>query len=111
MEASMRVVMLCMLCFLAVQCGAQGPPKGYDGPIPMAGARRPEFPQVQPREAPARKIDVGQLQSQADELAKLAAGVPPDIAQLKKGLLAKDLKHHLKQIEKLSKRLQRELNE
>lgn len=103
--------LFCVLCLLALQCGAQGPPKGYDGPIPMAGGRRPEFPQVEPRQTPARKIDVARLQSQADELAKLAAGVPPDIGQLKKGLLSKDLKRNLKQIEKLSKRLQRELNE
>ncbi|HEU5337291.1 MAG TPA: hypothetical protein VFU27_15070 [Terriglobales bacterium] len=107
----MRLVMFCILCLLAVQCGAQGAPKGYDGPIPMAGGRRPEFPQAGPHEHAARKIDVAQLQSQADELAKLAAEVPPDVEQLKKGLLSKDLKHNLKRIEKLSKRLQRELNE
>ena len=102
---------LLVLFGLTLLCVAQGPPKGYDGPIPMAGGRRPEFPEVGPRPTPARKIDVAQLKSQADQLAKLAAGVPPDIEQLKKGLLSKDLKHNLKQIEKLSKRLQRELNE
>ena len=102
---------LLVLFGLALLCGAQGPPKGYDGPIPMAGARRPEFPEAAPRPIPPRKMDVAQLKSQADQLAKLAAGVPPDIEQLKKGLLSKDLKHNLKQIEKLSKRLQRELNE
>lgn len=105
------ISLLCMFFALTLLCGAQGPPKGYDGPIPMAGGRKPEFPQVEPRQPPARNIDVGRLQSQADELAKLAAGIPPDIAQLKKGLLSKDLKHNLKRIEKLSKRLQRELNE
>jgi len=51
------------------------------------------------------------LQAQADEMAKLAAGVPPDIEQLKKGILSKDLQHTLKRIEKLSKQLRQELRE
>lgn len=105
------ISLLCMFFALTLLCGAQGPPKGYDGPIPMAGGRKPEFPQAGSRQTPMRKLDVAQLQSQADELAKLAAGVPPDVEQLKKGLLSKDLKHNLKRIEKLSKQLQRELNE
>ena len=91
-------------------CGAQGVPKGYDGPLPMPG-RRPEVWKVDPQPTQARKIDVVKLKTQADELAKLAAGVPPDIEQLKKGLLSKDLEHNLKRIEKLSKQLRQELNE
>lgn len=109
----MRLItpLLLVLFGLTLLCGAQGPPKGYDGPIPMAGGRRPEFPEVGRRPTPGQKIDLAELKSQADQLAKLASGVPPDIEQLKKGLLSKDLKRNLKQIEKLSKRLQRELNE
>jgi|SRR5579871_2979586 len=92
-------------------CVAQGPPKGYDGPIPMAGGHQPELWRVGPKPEPARKIDVSQLEAQANEMAKLATGVPPDIDQLRKGLLAKDLESNLKRIEKLSKQLRRELNE
>jgi hypothetical protein len=99
-----------ILCAGSLLCGAQGVPKGYDGPLPMPG-RKPEVWKVDPQPAPARKIDVLKLQTQADELAKLAAGVPPDIEQLKKGLLSKDLEHNLKRIEKLSKQLRQELNE
>ncbi len=99
-----------ILCAGSLLSGAQGVPKGYDGPLPMPG-RRPEVWKVSPQPAPARKIDVLKLQTQADELAKLAAGVPPDIEQLKKGLLSKELEHNLKRIEKLSKQLRQELNE
>lgn len=92
-------------------CAAQGPPKGYDGPIPMAGSREPELWRVPPRTAPEKKVDLAQLKAQADEMAKLADGVPPDVDQLKNGLLAKDLAANLKRIEKLSKQLRRELQE
>ena len=103
-------LILLTLFVCSLLCGAQGVPKGYDGPLPMPG-RRPEIWKVDPQPAPARKIDVVKLRTQADELAKLAAGVPPDIDQLKKGLLSKDLQHNLKRIEKLSKQLRQELNE
>jgi hypothetical protein len=91
-------------------CGAQGVPKGYDGPLPMPG-RRPEVWKVDPQPVQARRVDVVKLKTQADEMARLAAGVPPDIEQLKKGLISKDLAHNLKRIEKLSKQLRQELTE
>jgi hypothetical protein len=108
----MRLVwlVLSLLFVCSLLCGAQGVPKGYDGPLPMPG-RRPELWKVEPQPAPAHKIDLLRLKTQADELAKLAAGVPPNIEQLKKGLLSKDLEHNLKRIEKLSKQLRQELNE
>src|SRR5579864_4531693 len=108
MRSLWLVLLTLFVCSLL--CGAQGVPKGYDGPLPMPG-RRPEIWKVDPQPAPARKIDVVKLRTQADELAKLAAGVPPDIDQLKKGLLSKDLQHNLKRIEKLSKQIRQELNE
>lgn len=103
-------LVLCTLFVCSLLCGAQGVPKGYDGPLPMPG-RRPQLWKADPQPAPVHKIDLPRLKTQADELAKLAAGVPPDIEQLKKGLLSKDLEHNLKRIEKLSKQLRQELNE
>lgn len=72
--------------------------------------RRPEVWKVDPPPQ-ARKVDVVKLKTQADEPTKLAAGVPPDIEQLKKGLISKDVEHNLKRLEKLSKQLRHELNE
>jgi hypothetical protein len=103
-------LVLSTLFVCSLLCGAQGVPKGYDGPLPMPG-RRPEVWKADPQPAQARKIDVIKLKTQADEMAKLAAGVPPDIEQLKRGLLSKDLEHNLKRIEKLSKQLRQELNQ
>ena len=56
-----------------------------------------------------RHIDVRQVRQQADELAKLASGVPRDVSHLQQGLLAKDLNNNLKRIEKISKQLRQEL--
>ena len=82
----MRSLWLVFFTFFAgsLLCGAQGVPKGYDGPLPMPG-RRPEVWKVDPQPAQARKIDVLKLQTQADELAKLAAGVPSGYRATQKG--------------------------
>ncbi len=109
MRSSWLVLPVLFLCSLL--CGGQGTPKGYDGPLPMPPGRKPDFWKQGPPPAPARNLDVVHLQAQADEMAKLAAGVPPDIEQLKKGILSKDLQHTLKRIEKLSKQLRQELNQ
>jgi len=50
-----------------------------------------------------------QLQQDAKELARLAESIPPDIEQVSRGVLPKDLSARLKKIVKLSKRLQEEL--
>jgi len=50
-----------------------------------------------------------QLQQDAAELAKLADSIPPQVEQVRRGLLPRDLNERLKKIEKLSKRLRNEL--
>ena len=45
----------------------------------------------------------------AEELSTLSASVQSDLQQLRKGLLAKDLNEKLKRMEKLSKKLRREM--
>jgi hypothetical protein len=57
-----------------------------------------------------RQIDYEQVQKHADDLARLAQSIPPDVASMRKGVLPKDVIEKLKQIEKLSKRLRTELN-
>ncbi len=92
-------------------------PNLYPGQNPSA--RPPEsehrLPSAQPEQVrkrlPRNPADLLQIKSDADELAKLAGQVRPEIDQLGKGLLSKDLNEQLKRIEKLSKRLRRELNQ
>ena len=59
--------------------------------------------------ASTRRIDLAQLQREADDLARTAQTIPTDVASVRKGMLPKDVIDKLKQIEKLSKRLRLEL--
>jgi hypothetical protein len=58
---------------------------------------------------PSRHLDLEQLQTEADDLARTAQTIPSDVASVRKGMLPKDVIEKLKQIEKLSKRLRTEL--
>jgi hypothetical protein len=58
----------------------------------------------------SRRIDLVQLQKEADDLARTAQTIPSDVASVRKGMLPKDVVQKLKQIEKLSKHLRSELN-
>ncbi len=58
----------------------------------------------------SRHVDLAQLQKEADDLARTAQTIPSDVANVRKGMLPKDVIEKLKQIEKLSKRLRTELN-
>jgi len=64
----------------------------------------------QPPETQTRRIDLAQLQKEADDLARTAQTIPSDVASVRKGMLPKDVIEKLKQIEKLSKHLRSELN-
>jgi hypothetical protein len=65
--------------------------------------------QAQNESMDSRPVDTQALGREADELATLAASVRPDVHNLTRGVLAKDLAQKLKQIEKLSKHLRSEL--
>jgi hypothetical protein len=56
-----------------------------------------------------RTPDPAQLRSEADELSELAKSVPSQVAQASRGRLPKDLNERLKRIEKLAKKLRRDL--
>lgn len=55
-------------------------------------------------------LDSAKVKQQADELAKLAQSIPPDISKVAGGQLPKDLIARLKQIEKLSKALRNQIS-
>lgn len=88
-------------------------------PLPSITPRSPEvehrLPTDQPQQVEARlqrrPLDAAQLKRDAAELAKLAQSIPPEIEQVGKGRLPKDLNGQLKRIEKLSKQLRRELSQ
>jgi hypothetical protein len=50
------------------------------------------------------------IKQEADQLSKLARTIPSDVDKVTKGQLAQDLAARLKQIEKLSKDLRREIS-
>ncbi|MGA2985051.1 MAG: hypothetical protein ABSG32_14660 [Terriglobia bacterium] len=101
------------LLFALLQLPGQNPPwtpnPSGQGPPAPAPTR---FPIDDPRQAPQPakpKIDAAQVKRDAEELAKLAGEIPPDIEQANKGVVSKELNDRLKRIEKLSKQLRREL--
>ena len=81
--------------------GVPPPPASMDADH---GKTAPEEPKLQHR------IDLVQLQREADDLARTAQTIPSDVADVRRGTLPKDIIQKLKQIEKLSKRLRSELN-
>lgn len=58
----------------------------------------------------SRRVNLVQLQKEAEDLARTAQTIPSDVASVRKGMLPKDVIEKLKQIEKLSKHLRTELN-
>jgi hypothetical protein len=85
--------------------------------------QRPTYPKAPPSMDPdttapppptlnfPRRINLQQLQKEADDLALTAQTIPADVASVRKGMLPKDIIQKLKQIEKLSKHLRTELNQ
>jgi hypothetical protein len=62
-----------------------------------------------PMEMHGRKMNVDQVKQEADELKKLADGVPAQIALATKNQYPKDLTDNLKRIERLAKHLRSEV--
>ena len=62
-----------------------------------------------PMEMRSRKMNVDQVKQEADELKKLADGVPAQIEQVTKNQYPKDLTDNLKRIERLAKHLRTEV--
>ena len=57
-----------------------------------------------------QQLNSEKVKQQADELAKLAQSIPPDVNKVAAGQLPKDLIARLKQIEKLSKELRNQIS-
>ncbi|MFZ0319209.1 MAG: hypothetical protein WAL56_08790 [Candidatus Sulfotelmatobacter sp.] len=83
-------------------------------PVPR-GIRQADQTEVQteknippPIRQPAQ-FDLAKLSQNADDLARLAQTIPLDVTSIQKGLLPKDIIEKLKEIEKLSKQLRKQL--
>lgn len=57
------------------------------------------------------RLDLAKLRQDADELARIAQTIPPDVTSIQRGLLPKDMVEKLKQIEKLSKHLRSQISQ
>lgn len=69
----------------------------------------PEIRPEPPRESDLRAAKLESVHQHAEQLSALSITLQSDLQQLRKGMLAKDLGEHLKQMEKLSKKLRQEV--
>ncbi len=105
-------VLLGALLLMAAVGSAQEPrPSGVPPGVVQAGQAEAKAERDLPPPVRAKpSLDLPRLQQEADELSKLAQSIPPDVAQIREGMLPKDVSQKLKQIEKLSKQLRGQHN-
>ena len=106
MQWSLIALLICVVVGLGTASGQTKP--GPPG-LQAAGQYEDTHPLEAPQ-GPVRKIDLDQIQQEADELSKLAQTIPADVRSTTQGLLSKDLLDKLKRIEKLSKHLRSEVS-
>jgi hypothetical protein len=109
---TMRTITVCLAGILLWMA----PMSAQIGDIVRPGTRDAQKAENQPSVPPqyqphAKPPDPAELRREADELTKLAASIPGDVDRVSRGLLATDLNQRLKRIEKLSKRLRREISQ
>jgi len=92
--------LLCVSVAALAQKNMSPPPPSMD-PDTKTGPNQPVI---------EKRIDLVEVQREADVLARTAQSIPSDVANVSKGMLPKDVIEKLKQIEKLSKHLRVELN-
>ena len=73
------------------------------------GQKRIDVPLEPPVVFAKKGSDPTQLRNEAEELARLSAGIPAQIQSVNQRLLPKDLNDRLKRIEKLAKHLRSEV--
>jgi hypothetical protein len=108
-RAVKKLSLLVPIFLLAVSIGAQEAPHVRMSPPPASmdpdnAKQQPDTPTL------PRHLDLTQLQREADDLARTAQTIPSDLANVRRGMMPKDVLQKLKQIEKLSKHLRTELN-
>jgi len=103
---------LCLTaCLWSAVAGAQDQDRDQPPPPPAAMQEIPGI-EVQEKlpEQQRASVSYQQLRQQADELAQLSGSLPADVEQLNKGIFFRKLNDKLRRIEKLSKKLRREIS-
>jgi hypothetical protein len=104
---------LWFVALILIPLSASAQVQGRQVPPGQVAAGRQINSQSQSVEAPmemhSRKINVEQVKQEAEELRKLADGVPAQMQQVTNNQLPKDLSDNLKRIEKLAKHLRSEV--
>ena len=89
--------------------------------VEVSGQHRPTYPHppqaadtatvesVQPQASERAHLDPAELQQEVQELSSLAQDLSQDIDAVNRGLLPKDTVDKLKRVEKLAKRLRKEI--
>ena len=109
----MESVFAATLLFAPLTLGQEPRPTAIPPGVMQAGQAetKAERDIPPPTQGAKRTLDLGKLQQDANQLSTLAQTIPSDVADIRKGMLPKDLSLKLKQIEKLSKHLRSELNQ
>ena len=102
-----RLFLLLLLIAIALMGGSTGQRRTF--PTPPAPAEREAPPTSPPAKLHDPRMDSVTMEREAKEMAALAASIPGDIEQMKKGLLPSDAFDKLKRIEKLSRDLRSQI--
>jgi hypothetical protein len=106
----MRSLLLCLCCLLLFPSSLK-PQAGRARPPGIAGAdAAANTPIEAPSKAGTKQMNVEQVNSETQELRKLADALPAQIEQVTNGQLPKDLTENLKRIERLAKHLRSEVS-
>jgi hypothetical protein len=95
-----------LLLFASVEASGQHRPT-Y--PHPPQAADTATVENVQPQPTARAHLNPAQLQQEAQELSSLAQELNQDIGAVSRGLLPKETAAKLKRVEKLAKRLRKEI--
>jgi hypothetical protein len=97
-----------LISFIPAKCAQTGRPIP---PGQREADRQTNAPIDEPSSKPRQQpLDPVKLKQEADELAKLSAGIPPQIELVTRGQLPKELNDQLKRIETLAKHLRGEVS-
>lgn len=69
----------------------------------------PSIAKPEPPTVNSQALRLQAINQDASELSTLSASMQPDLNQLRKGVLSKDLAQNLKKMEKLTKKLRQEV--
>jgi hypothetical protein len=97
------------LLFLATTVVQPQSSRGLRPPGITDGQRQIDQPLEPPLEQRSHEFNLDQVNAETRELRRLADGLPPQIDQVAKGQLPKDLAENLKKIEKLAKHIRGEI--